>query len=218
MQETSRIRITGAAIGLAAGLGLGLFGGKAISQADAKLGEDHSYQRMQECAVIRDDISNAESELDYRAAYTTHVPMKVGSVTIFTPIHHPANYPDPQYAIQSLDKAVADYNRNPQNSRDMAGLDSRLEIVSTKLPAELDLRQYKGSSVDDSTFQAERQALNQEAADVGQIVARYDSQVPSSLKNAKTTGIVELVGGILLGLGSAGLIVNEVTKEDGVYY
>lgn len=215
-KASKTIKVILATMGVAAGIGLGLLGGKTISGADTMLDQNIDYQRKQECVQIRDNISSAESELDYRSSYTTFMYIRSGKSLLTIPIYHPAEYPNPKYSIDKLDDALELYSTNVQNQHDLPGLDARLEVIQSTLPSELDLRMYDGKDVNDSTFQEERIALNQEEDAVKQVIINYDSKVPASLKDMRNKGIIELASGAIVGLVSAGMISNWLVNDD--YY
>jgi len=218
MEAKKTIAVSLAALGVAAGIGLGILGGNAISSADKQLTDNTYYQRKQECIQIRDEVNSAESELDYRGPYTTLIPIFNGKTTTFIPVFHPANHPDPLYSIQHMDNAISYFAADAQNQVDMPGLDTRLLEIRGTLPSELDILDYNGARVDDSTFQAERTSLDEEASRIEQVIGNYDSRIPSGLKNVKTNGMLELIGGIILGLGSAGMGMYGFTQDEDYYY
>lgn len=217
MKARKTLTISFAALGIAAGIGLGIMGGNAVSSSSALLAANLDYQREQELIQIRNDVSRAEAELDYRPAYTTIIPISNGKTTRMIPISHPAEYPNPLYSIQALDSALGMYDSDPQNQTDLPGLDARLEAISGNLPRELDLRNYSGAKVNDSTFDIERTALNNEEKGIEQVIGSYDSKVPSYLKNQKRNGILELAGGIVLGLASTVAGAYGLMQDDEYY-
>lgn len=197
--------------GVAGAISGGVFFGLKIADADDALEENAAYRTRNVYKKVDSNLSSAQGELNYRAAYTTFIP--TGKTII--PIFHPAQYPDCIDAITNMDNAVSWYHRAPESENDYLEIELRVDVVKGSLPRENDLRTYHGEKVRSKTFESQRDAIEDVRDDIQARITEYDSLVPEDLKNGKNLAITGLVLSVLAGLGIAG--AGLFTDDDYFY-
>lgn len=178
----------------------GAYFGVGIADAGDALEENAAYQVKRVYKNVDRNLSSAQSELKYRAPYTTFI--LAGKVMV--PIYHPANYPDCIDAVTDLDDAVSWYHKAPESEGDYLEIELRIDSVKDSLPRENDIKKYLGEKVRNKTFEEQRDNIEDIRDDIQARIEEYDSRVPEDLKNGKSLAITGLVLSVLAGLGIAG--------------
>ncbi len=186
----------------------------SLSEADENLSMNRSYQQEQLWKGVESDVRSAESYLDYRPAWNQPIPHKIGKVTTYTTIRHPARYPD---CSDSKDKirTTADHIEDIlKRSNRPSRISDELRSIGESLPDQNNLKRYNGQKVNDDTFGTERQELLQ-IADKAEAVARqYHSEVPEDLLSAKRRAGFGLLASIIGLIGSSLAGIRGYTKRE----